>query len=144
MTQNGRERSLTVPVVSCVFVCHDDEGRVLLARRGAGARDEPGSWDTGAGALEHGESFESAVAREVREEYSAEVLGMEMIGVRNVLRGDPVSHWVALVFAVEVDPAAVSIGEPDKFDDLGWFAPDALPCPLHSQVIETLSLDANR
>jgi 8-oxo-dGTP pyrophosphatase MutT (NUDIX family) len=144
VTQNGRERALTVPVVSCVFVCHDKKGRILLARRGAGARDEPGSWDTGAGALEHGESFESAVEREVREEYSADALGMELIGVRNVLRGDPVSHWVALVFAVEVDPAAVSIGEPDKFDDLGWFTPDALPLPLHSQVIETLSLYANR
>jgi 8-oxo-dGTP pyrophosphatase MutT (NUDIX family) len=39
------------PAVSCVFVCHDGHGRVLLARRGAGARDEPGSWDTGAGAV---------------------------------------------------------------------------------------------
>jgi 8-oxo-dGTP pyrophosphatase MutT (NUDIX family) len=144
LTQNTRERALIAPVVSCVFICHDEEGRVLLARRGPGARDEPGAWDTGAGELEHGESFESAVAREVREEYSAEALEMEMIGVRNVLRGDPVTHWVAIAFAVKVDPAAVSIGEPDKFDDLGWFAPDALPLPLHSQVIETLSLYANR
>jgi 8-oxo-dGTP diphosphatase len=78
-----------------VFTCHDDEGQVLLARRGPGARDEPGVGDTGAGALEHGESFESAATREVREEYSAEVLEIETIGVRNVLRGDPVSHWVA-------------------------------------------------
>src|SRR5690606_24260841 len=35
------------PAVSVVFVCHDGRGRVLLARRGAGARDEPGTWDTG-------------------------------------------------------------------------------------------------
>jgi 8-oxo-dGTP pyrophosphatase MutT (NUDIX family) len=140
VTQNGRDLALSVPVVSCVFICHDEQGRVLLARRGPGARDEPGSWDTGAGALEHGESFETAVAREVGEEYSAEVLDMEMIGVRNVLRGDPVSHWVALVFAIKVDPAAVAIGEPHKFDGLGWFAPDELPSPLHSQVVETLAL----
>ena len=144
MTQSSRERALTVPVVSCVFICHNDEGQVLLARRGPGARDEPGVWDTGAGALEHGESFESAVRREVREEYSTEVLEIEMIGVRNVLRGDPVSHWVALVFAVKVDPAAVAIGEPEKFDDLGWFAPDALPFPLHSQAIETVRLLVSR
>ncbi|MFF5211253.1 NUDIX domain-containing protein [Streptosporangium sp. NPDC000396] len=128
------------PAVSCVFICHDGHGRVLLARRGAGARDEPGTWDCGAGALEYGESFETAVTREVREEYSAAALEIETIGVRNVLREEPVSHWVAVLFAVRVDPAAVAIGEPHKFDELGWFAPDALPYPLHSQLTESLTL----
>ncbi|MGV9595933.1 NUDIX hydrolase [Streptosporangium sandarakinum] len=129
------------PSVSCVFVCHDGAGRVLLARRGAGARDEPGAWDCGAGALEYGETFEAAVAREVREEYSAAALEIETIGVRNVLRGDPVfSHWVAVVFAVRVDPAEVAIGEPHKFDELGWFAPGRLPDRPHSQLPESLAL----
>jgi 8-oxo-dGTP diphosphatase len=128
------------PAVSCVFVCHDGRGRVLLARRGAGARDEPGPWDTGAGALEHGESFEDAVRREVREEYSTEPLDVETIGVRNVLRGG--SHWVAVVNAVRVDPAAVAIGEPHKFDELGWFPLDALPAPLHSQLQATIDMFA--
>ncbi|MFC9328101.1 NUDIX hydrolase [Kitasatospora sp. NPDC057015] len=132
------------PAVSCVFVCHDGAGRILLARRGAGARDEPGTWDTGAGALEYGESFESAVAREVREEYSAPALSIETIGVRNILRGDPVSHWVAVVFAVEVDPARVAIGEPHKFDELGWFTADAPPSPQHSQLAPTLALYRDR
>ncbi|ACZ84562.1 NUDIX domain-containing protein [Streptosporangium roseum] len=128
------------PAVSCVFVCHDGHGRVLLARRGAGARDEPGTWDCGAGALEYGESFETAVAREVREEYSTGALEIETIGVRNVLREEPASHWVAVIFAVKVDPAGVAIGEPHKFDALEWFAPDALPHPLHSQLAESLRL----
>lgn len=129
------------PSVSCVFVCHDGAGRVLLARRSAAARDEAGTWDTGAGALEWGETFEHAVAREVREEYATEALSIETIGVRNVLRGDPVeTHWVAVVFAVAVDPERVAIGEPDKFDALEWFAPDALPAPLHSQCAAGLGL----
>ena len=134
------ERALTAPTVSCVFVCHDGRGRILLARRSEGARDEPGAWDTGAGALEHGESFESAVRREVREEYLAEALAVETLGVRNILRGDPVSHWVAVLFAVRVDPDRVAIGEPHKFDALGWFALDGLPQPQHSQLGETLAL----
>ncbi|MCA2216374.1 NUDIX domain-containing protein [Jidongwangia harbinensis] len=128
------------PDVSCVFVCRDDEGRILLARRSPGARDEPGAWDCGAGALEFGETFEAAVAREVREEYATEPLGTTLLGVRNVLREDPPSHWVAIVFAVRVDPEAVAIGEPHKFDRLGWFAPNALPAPLHSQLPATLEL----
>ncbi|MFD0889400.1 NUDIX domain-containing protein, partial [Streptosporangium algeriense] len=106
----------------------------------AGARDEPGTWDCGAGALEYGESFEAAVAREVREEYSADALDVETIGVRNVVRAEPDSHWVAVVFAVRVDPAGVAIGEPHKFDRLDWFDPDDLPEPGHSQLPETLAL----
>jgi 8-oxo-dGTP diphosphatase len=126
------------PRVSCVFVCHDGRGRVVLARRAAGARDEPGTWDAGAGALEYGESFEDAVAREVREEYRAEVRKLATLGVRNVVR--EASHWVAVVFAVEVDPETVGIGEPDKFDRIGWFSPDSPPEPPHSQLAETLAL----
>ena len=50
------------------------------------------------------------------------------------------SHWGAVVFRVTVDPAAVRIGEPHKFDELGWFAPGDLPSPLHSQLPATLAL----
>ena len=128
------------PQVSVVFVCDDGDGRVLLARRGPGARDEPGTWDCGAGALEFGEAFEDAVRREVREEYAAEPLAVELCGVRDVRRDDPPSHWVALVFRVRVDPAAVAIGEPHKFDALGWFRPGELPSPPHSQLTATLRM----
>jgi 8-oxo-dGTP pyrophosphatase MutT (NUDIX family) len=128
------------PSVSCVFVCHDGAGRILLARRSAGARDEPGAWDVGAGALEFGETFEAAVTREVLEEYATPPLAIDLLGVRNVLRADPPSHWVAVVFAVRLDPAAARIGEPHKFDELGWFTPDALPEPLHSQFAGTFAL----
>jgi ADP-ribose pyrophosphatase YjhB (NUDIX family) len=124
------------PRVSVVFVCAADDGRILLARRGAGARDEPGTWDCGAGALEFGESFEAAVEREVTEEYATAPREMRLCGVRNVIRAD--QHWVAVVFRVRVDPAAVAIGEPHKFDELGWFRPGELPSPLHSQLPATL------
>ncbi|PYC77402.1 RNA pyrophosphohydrolase [Streptomyces tateyamensis] len=127
--------------VSVVFLCHDGTGRFLLARRAPAARDEPGRWDCGAGGLEFGEGFEQAVAREVREEYTAEPRRVTVLGVRNVLRGAPVdSHWVAVVCLAEVDPAEVAIGEPDKFDALDWFTADALPAPLHSQLAATLEL----
>jgi ADP-ribose pyrophosphatase YjhB (NUDIX family) len=123
-----------------VFVCHDGAGRIVLARRSAGARDEPGAWDCGAGALEFGETFEAAVTREVAEEYTAVPRGIDLLGVRNVLRADPPSHWVAIVFAVLVDPTSVAIGEPHKFDELGWFGLDGLPAPLHPQLPATLEL----
>lgn len=129
--------------MSCVFICHDGAGEILLARRSAGARDEPGSWDTGAGALEFGETFEAAVTREVTEEYATEPREITLLGVRNVVRAEPPSHWVAVVFAVRVDRDAVAIGEPHKFDELSWFRPGALPSPVHSQLEPTLALWAN-
>ena len=58
--------------------------------------------------------------------------------MRNVLRGQ--SHWVAVVFSVRLDPERVRLGEPHKFDELGWFAPGDLPAPLHSQLPGTLAL----
>jgi 8-oxo-dGTP pyrophosphatase MutT (NUDIX family) len=131
------------PSVSCVFVCHDGSGRVLLARRSPGARDEPGRWDTGAGALEFGESFTAAVTREVAEEYATAAQDIHLLGVRNVVREQPPSHWVALVFAARVDPTGVAIGEPHKFDALGWFDPADPPQPAHSQLPATLAMFAS-
>ncbi|MGW4465407.1 NUDIX domain-containing protein [Micromonospora sp. NPDC004704] len=101
----GREAAGRTPSVSCVFVCHDGSGRVLLARRGAGARDEPGTWDTGAGALEFGETFEAAVRREVGEEYATRPLDITTLGVRNVLRARRAARTAALPGAT--DPGTV-------------------------------------
>jgi ADP-ribose pyrophosphatase YjhB (NUDIX family) len=136
----SRRQGVDDPAVSCAFVCHDGGGRIVLYRRSERCRDEHGTWDSGAGALEHGESFEDAVTREVREEFGATPKRIDLLGVRNVLRtidGVP-THWVALLFAVEVDPAEVRIGEPEKMDELGWFTLDALPEPLHSQFLPQL------
>jgi ADP-ribose pyrophosphatase YjhB (NUDIX family) len=129
------------PGVTCVFVCHDASGRILLHRRSQRARDERGCWDSGGGALQHGESFEDAVRREVREEYAAEPRDIRLLGVRNVLRehDGATSHWVAVMFAVLVDPAEARIGEPEKFDAIDWFEPSGpLPHPLHSQLHHAL------
>lgn len=122
--------------VSCVFACHDGAGRFLMAKRGTNARDEQGHWDFGAGKLEHGESWESAVEREVIEEYNVIPKQVEFLTAGNSLRevnGQPV-HWVWLLFAVEVDSALVRNNEPEKLDEIGWFSLDNLPSPLHASV----------
>lgn len=128
---------LDYPAITCAFLCHDGHGRFLLHRRSLCCRDEQGTWDAGAGALELGETLDQAVEREVREEYRARARDIRMIDVRDVLRvqGGILHHWVAVVFAVLVDPTEVAIGEPEKMDSLGWFSLDTLPSPLHSQLV---------
>ncbi len=92
--------------------------------------------------MEFGESFEEAVRREVKEEYCAEILKLDFITVNNVVRNHKgkKTHWVAIVFAAKVDPKEAKIGEPEKMDSIGWFAPDKLPTPLHSKMDEFLKL----
>lgn len=123
--------------VTCVFFCHDGKGNFLLHKRSSNCRDEQGRWDNGGGALEFGEDFESALRREVKEEYCTDALETQFLTATNVLRknGDTHTHWVALIFTVRVDPGQVAIGEPEKMDDIGWFTKDNLPSPLHSQML---------
>lgn len=123
--------------VTCVFFCHDGKGNFLLHKRSAQCRDEQGRWDNGGGSLEFGEEPEDAVRREVHEEYCVDAQKIDFLTVTNVLRknGDADTHWIALIFAVKVNPAQVQLGESEKMDDLGWFRKTDFPQPLHSQVL---------
>lgn len=122
--------------VCVVYLCHDGQGNVLMAKRSARARDEQGRWDIGGGGLEFGDSIEETLRKEIKEEYCADVREFEFLGYRDVHRqhdGNP-THWIALDFKVLVDKKQVKNGEPHKFDALEWFRLDALPSPLHSQL----------
>ena len=102
-----------------VAVVIERAGRILLGRRGAGTRS-PGRWSFPAGFVERGEPVEAAAVREAREEAGLSVALGPLIGLYSAV-GEPV------VLAVY---AAAAEGEPvadDDLDELGWFAPDALP-----------------
>lgn len=120
--------------IACVFFCHDGNGRVLLHKRSAKCRDEQGRWDCGGGALEFGEDIETAVRREVKEEFGVDPDEVIMVATTNVLRdnnGTP-THWLALIHAVRVNPAQVRNCDEEKIEELKWFTPDVFPEPRHS------------
>jgi 8-oxo-dGTP diphosphatase len=122
--------------VSIIFFCHDGAGKFLMEKRGANARDEQGRWDIGGGALEFDETIDESLRKEVKEEYCTDVISYEFLGYRDAHRqkdGKP-THWIGLDFKVLVDPKKVAIGEPHKFDDMGWFTLDTMPTPIHSQL----------
>ena len=126
--------------VACVI--HDGRGRMLLMKRGPGARDEHGRWDICGGAIEFGEPLLDAVRREVGEELCAEPLDIAFLSAYDAHRehdGRP-THWVQFVYAVRVDPQKVRIGEPHKIDAIDWFTSDALPEPRHSQFDKSFGL----
>ena len=141
---NGKHdlrRGIDFVGVTCSFVCHDGKGKFLLHKRSKNCRDEQGRWDNGGGAHEFGHSIEETIEREIKEEYGADAFNLQFIKVYDAHRkledGTP-THWVAIVFAAQVDPKKVKNNEPYKIDEIGWFTLDNLPTPLHSQSKHTL------
>ena len=130
------QRGVDFTGVSCVFYCHDGQGKLLLHKRSQNCRDEIGNWDVGAGALEFGEDLEDAVKREIKEEYGCEELNLRLVGPYSLVRqnNNKPTHWVLIAFAAHIDPSQVRINEPEKMDEIGWFELDNLPTPLHSGV----------
>lgn len=133
--------------VSASFIVHDGKGNILLQKRSLQCRDEQGRWDVGGGAIEFGEAVEDAVRREVMEELTTEPLEVEFLTVydaHRVAADGRSSHWVAIMHVVKVNPATVSIGEPHKIDEIGWFTSANLPEPLHSQFWKSYKIALQR
>ncbi len=129
-----------IGVVVCAIV-HDGKGNILLMKRGKGARDEHGHWDICGGALDFGESIDEALERELKEEICTEPLDVTFLEVGDAHRVNhkgQKTHWVWLLHSVLVDPKTVKIGEPHKFDEIGWFTSKNLPTPLHSQFSKVI------
>ena len=132
--------------VAVTYICHDGQGNILFQKRGQNTRDEQGKWDVGGGGVEIGETVENALKKEIKEEYSTDVLHFEFLGYRDVHRehNNIKTHWITLDFKVLVDREKVKNGEPHKFDEIGWFTLDKLPSPLHSQVGNQINLYKNK
>jgi ADP-ribose pyrophosphatase YjhB (NUDIX family) len=117
-------------------ICHDGQGKYLLELRSDKCRDEHFCWSlVGSGGIKFAETIEQSIRREVKEECNAEVLKIEILGIREVFReieGKP-THWILHDFKVQIDPVGVKINEPEKCLELKWFALDGFPEPRHSQ-----------
>ena len=90
--------------------------------------------------MKMGETFEQTVRREVKEEYSTEIQKLQLVSVSNVLRKHDakLTHWIAVLFALQLNPKKVKIGDSEKMDKIGWFKPNNLPKPLHSMFLTHL------
>jgi 8-oxo-dGTP pyrophosphatase MutT (NUDIX family) len=123
--------------IGACYFCHNGKGQFVMAQRSQNSRDERGVWDIGAGSVELGETVEQTLIREIKEEYCTDVISFELLGYRDVFRQDQdgnKTHWLAIDFKVLVKEELVKIGEPHKFDNIGWFTVNTLPKEIHSQL----------
>ncbi|MFC4535274.1 NUDIX domain-containing protein [Sphaerisporangium dianthi] len=102
------------------IVIFGEGNRMFLARRGPKARNEPGTWEFPGGGVELGEALESAIKREIREEYGMEVELTGTLGAfDHFLPG--AEHWVSITYCGKHVRGEPVIREPGKCTDIGWF-----------------------
>ncbi|TCP54741.1 ADP-ribose pyrophosphatase YjhB (NUDIX family) [Tumebacillus sp. BK434] len=116
------QRFTLIPAVHIFFV---REGEVLLLRR-ANTGYEDGNYSVVAGHIDGKEEVRQAAIREAREEAGVEIVpeDVQVVGVMHRLSND---ERVDFFVAVERWTGQIRNMEPDKCDDLRWFAWDDLP-----------------
>ncbi len=106
-------------VIMAVEKQEPDGNKLLLARA---HRHPPGMYSVLAGFVEPGETLETAVAREVKEETSIDVKNIRYFGSQPW----PFPDSLMIAFTAEYAGGEIVLEE-EEMEDAGWFTPDNLP-----------------
>lgn len=134
------KKGVDYPAIYVCGVCHDGNGEVLYARRGPKAHDENGTWNLGAGGtLEHGETIEECLEREMLEEIGTGPITSDFIGIRELFRehNGERTHWVGFYYKVLVDREKVRLVDEEEADAHCWKSFHKHPSPMISQFEDT-------
>lgn len=123
--------SAAAPPLSAAVVVHDRErARVVLLRRGAGARFGAGLWDLPVGKCEPGEPVPRGAVRELREETGL-VVAEEDLRLASVVHAAPgigsAAGFLTVVFVAERWQGEPVNTEPGKHSEVRWVGTGELP-----------------
>ena len=110
-----------VGVGACII---NNEGKILLCKRGAKAKNERGMWEIPGGAVEFNERFEEALKREIKEEIGVEIEIIRILHVVSHIISNEHQHWVSPTYICKIVSGNPIIKEPGKCDEIGWFTID--------------------
>lgn len=108
----------------------NEEGQILLMRRGPTAKNERGSWALPGGTLDFGETLQEGIKRETREELGIEIAITGMLPAFDHIIQEESQHWVTNIFLAKITEGIPKILEPEKCDTFDWFFFDELPSPM--------------
>jgi len=119
------------------------DGKVLLGKRKGDLGQE--TWGLPGGHLEFGEEIEDCAKREVLEEAGIQVKNIRLGPTTNDIFKEVQKHYITLFVLADYASGEVSIMEPDKMSEWGWFkwGEDTLPHPLFLPVQNLLKQGFN-
>jgi 8-oxo-dGTP diphosphatase len=119
-----------VRIIEVVGAVIEIDGRVLACRRAPG-KSAAGYWEFPGGKVEHGESPNEALRRELREELSVDSIVHDLVSRATTVVGetgiDLACYRVEIVGTApttSTDHDELRWVRPDKLADLAWAAPD--------------------
>lgn len=111
------------------------DGKVLLGKRKSKLGEGYFAWP--GGHLEHMESLEECLRREVREEAGIEIKNIRFLRVYNLKEFKP-KHYLDISFVSDWASGEPKVMEPEKCESWGWYDLDNLPSPLFAGIKETI------
>ncbi|MEK7122855.1 MAG: NUDIX domain-containing protein [Patescibacteria group bacterium] len=108
--------------VAAGVIVFNNEGKILLAKRGPLARNEKGRWEFPGGAVEFNETCEDAAIREAKEELDITIEILELLEATNHIILEERQHWVSPSYIARHVSGEPTIMEPGKLDEVRWVA----------------------
>lgn len=128
------EQNYPEPIVGALIL--DEKGRIFLVK----APKWRGKYALVGGHVEFGESLESALKREVKEETNLDVSGLDFLGLQEAIYSDAFSekkHFIFFDYACRAKEGEVILNE--EATDYLWVRPEeALLLPLNPFTLVTV------
>lgn len=117
----------------------NDADEIFLTKRSQKTTNERGTWEIPGGKVRFGETLQTAIKREMKEEYGVDLDLICQFPAQDHLIPAEKQHWVPTCFMAKIPEGQTpKILEPDKCDEMGWFVLNRLPSPL--SIITKLDL----
>ena len=105
----------------------NEKNEALLMKRGKNVRNESGWWSKPGGGVKFGEKAIDAMKREIKEELDLEIDVWGYLPHTDHILQQEKQHWASFNFIAHIISGTPKNMEPEKCDDIKWFALNALP-----------------